>query len=95
MFVMAPLFAAFMLTRGIRGWKAFRSIYFLSYLMPGAMAGIMFSVLFDPAGAGILFLRKIGLGVFATPGSLTQPPRFGLSTQWCYGPGSVSVLLFM
>lgn len=65
LFVLLPLLVAFALFRGVRGWRTYRAVYLLSYLLPAAMAGLIFSLLLGYEGPVNSTLRTLGLGQFA------------------------------
>ncbi len=65
LFVLLPLLVAFALFRAIRGWRTYRAIYLLSYLLPAAMAGLIFSLMLGYEGPINSTLRALGLGDLA------------------------------
>ena len=64
-FIVFPLIVAVALFNAIRGWRAYRAIYLLSYLLPGAIAGLIFSLLLGFDGPINTALRSAGLGWLA------------------------------
>jgi ABC-type sugar transport system permease subunit len=66
-FILLPLAVAFALFTGIRGWQTHRAIYLLAYLLPAAMSGLIFSLLFGFEGPIDAALRSVGLNSLATP----------------------------
>lgn len=67
LFVLVPLLLAFILYRGIFGWRFFRSLMFLTSLLPPVMVGIMLNVILAGDGPLNALLQAIGLGAFAIP----------------------------
>ena len=57
----AALFIALVLHDGFRGWKFYRSIVFLPYILPAAGIGLAFSVFLQFNGGLNQALRSIGL----------------------------------
>lgn len=66
-FIVVPLFLAAVLFQRVRGWKFFRATFFLGYVLPAAMAGIMFGIILGSNGPLLSFLRAVGLGGLAVP----------------------------
>ncbi len=61
LFVVVPLLLAFALFQGFRGWRFFRAVFFMSWLMPPVIVGYMFTPLLSAGGPlGELF-KAIGL----------------------------------
>jgi ABC-type sugar transport system permease subunit len=65
LFILAPLAIAFALFSAIRGWRANRAVYLLSYLLPAAMSGLIFSLILGYTGPINTALRSIGLDSIA------------------------------
>jgi ABC-type sugar transport system permease subunit len=61
LFILVPLAVAFALFTAIRGWRTHRAIYLLSYLLPAAMAGLIFSLILGFEGPVNTALRSVGL----------------------------------
>jgi ABC-type sugar transport system permease subunit len=66
-FILVPLVIAFALFIAIRGWRTYRAVYLLSYLLPAAMAGVVFSLLLGFEGPVNTALRSVGLDDLAIP----------------------------
>lgn len=64
-FILVPLVIAFALFTAIRGWRAYRAIYLLSYLLPAAMAGLIFALFLGYEGPINTALRSVGLDALA------------------------------
>lgn len=65
---------ALLLNSGIRGWRQFRAIVFLPYILPAAAVGLTFSYLLQRNGVVNQLLHDLGLGALA-------PDWLG-STRW-------------
>jgi ABC-type sugar transport system permease subunit len=59
------LMIALMLNSGIRGWRQYRAIVFLPYILPATAVGLTFSYLLQRNGVLNTLLRDIGLGAIA------------------------------
>ena len=62
------------LFNAVRGWRAYRAIYLLSYLLPAAIAGLIFSLLLGwllMAAGPLSAAGIIGGQLFATGGNVT------------------------
>jgi len=64
-FILVPLAIAFALFTAIRGWRAHRAIYLMSYLLPPAMSGLIFALILGYEGPINTALRSVGLDSFA------------------------------
>jgi ABC-type sugar transport system permease subunit len=62
--VLATVIAALLFDR-VRGWKAYRTLVFLPYVISIPVVGIVFGYLFQLNGLTNSFLRAIGLGPLA------------------------------
>ena len=56
---------ALMLNSGIRGWRQYRAIVFLPYILPATAVGLTFSYLLQRNGVLNTLLRDVGLGAIA------------------------------
>jgi len=65
LFVVVPLLLAFALFQAFRGWRFFRAVFFLSWLMPPVIVGYMFTPLLSADGPLHSLLKPIGLGGLA------------------------------
>jgi ABC-type sugar transport system permease subunit len=65
LFILLPLTIAFALFNAIRGWRTHRVVYLLSYVLPPAMSGLIFSLLFGYDGPINSALRSVGLSSLA------------------------------
>jgi ABC-type sugar transport system permease subunit len=61
LFILAPLLIAFALFSAIRGWRAHRATYLLSYLLPAAMSGLIFALFLGFDGPVNRALRDAGV----------------------------------
>ncbi|MFL5956697.1 MAG: carbohydrate ABC transporter permease [Solirubrobacterales bacterium] len=68
------LAVALLLNGGIKGWRQFRAIVFLPYILPAAAVGLTFSYLLQRNGVINAFLHDVGLASLA-------PDWLG-STRW-------------
>lgn len=66
-FILVPLAVAFALFTAIRGWRTYRAVYLLSYLLPAAMSGLVFALFLGFDGPINSALRNAGLDSFAVP----------------------------
>lgn len=72
LFVFLPLFAAFLLYLKLPGWRYFRSILFLAYLLPASMSGVAFTLFLGYGGPWQTVMSAIHApAAIAEP--LTQP----------------------
>lgn len=65
LFVVVPLLLAFALFQGFRGWRFFRAVFFMSWLMPPVVVGQMFVPLLRADGPLSSVLKPIGLGALS------------------------------
>ena len=56
---------ALLLNAGVRGWRAYRAIVFLPYILPATAVGLTFSFLLQRNGVLNTLLRDVGLGALA------------------------------
>lgn len=63
--ILLPLVLALLLYLRVPGWKFFRAVYFLPYMIAPIVVGIMFRQILAPDGPLNIFLRSIGLDAFA------------------------------
>lgn len=63
--ILLPLVLALLLYLQVPGWKFFRAVYFLPYMIAPIVVGIMFRQILAPDGPLNLFLRSIGLDAIA------------------------------
>ena len=63
--VLVSLIFSSLLYEKIRGWKLYRTLIFLPYVLSITAVGIFFSYFFQGNGVLNTFLRKIGLDIFA------------------------------
>jgi raffinose/stachyose/melibiose transport system permease protein len=56
---------ALMLNAGVRGWRQYRAIVFLPYILPATAVGLTFSYLLQRNGVINTLLRDVGLGALA------------------------------
>jgi ABC-type sugar transport system permease subunit len=56
---------ALFLDEGIRGWRQYRAVVFLPYVLPATAIGLSFSYLLQRNGVLNTILRSLGLGAFA------------------------------
>jgi ABC-type sugar transport system permease subunit len=61
----AALAIAMALYRQIRGWRAYRTLVFVPYVLPASVMGLVFSYLLSGRGVLNQTLRSIGLGPLA------------------------------
>jgi ABC-type sugar transport system permease subunit len=54
-----------MLNSGVRGWRQYRAIVFLPYILPATAIGLTFSYLLQRNGVVNTLLRDVGLGALA------------------------------
>jgi ABC-type sugar transport system permease subunit len=59
------LVIALMLDSGVRGWRQYRAIVFLPYILPATAVGLTFSYLLQRNGVINTLLRDAGLGALA------------------------------
>jgi ABC-type sugar transport system permease subunit len=59
------LMIALMLNSGMRGWRLYRGIVFLPYILPATAVGLTFSYLLQKNGVLNTILRDLGLGAIA------------------------------
>jgi ABC-type sugar transport system permease subunit len=59
------LMIALMLNSGVRGWRQYRAIVFLPYILPATAIGLTFSYLLQRNGVLNTLLRDVGLGAIA------------------------------
>jgi ABC-type sugar transport system permease subunit len=59
------LMIALILNSGVRGWRQYRAIVFLPYVLPAAAVGLTFSYLLQRNGVLNTLLRDVGLGALA------------------------------
>src|SRR5262249_40516504 len=59
------LFLAILVYEGLRGWRAYRFMIFLPYILPVPVIAVVFSQLLQQNGALNEILGKLGLGVLA------------------------------
>ena len=59
------LVIALMLNSGVRGWRQYRAIVFLPYILPATAVGLTFSYLLQRNGVVNTLLRDVGLGALA------------------------------
>ncbi len=59
------LFLAILVYEGLRGWRAYRFMIFLPYILPVPVIAVVFSQLLQQDGALNEILGKLGLGVLA------------------------------
>jgi ABC-type sugar transport system permease subunit len=95
-FILVPLVIAFALFTGIRGWRTHRAIYLLSYLLPAAMAGVVFSLFMGFEGPINGALRSVGLEAiaiawFSTTGTAMWAVYALVLWAW-FGLGTVTYL---
>jgi ABC-type sugar transport system permease subunit len=64
-FVVVPLILAFALFQGFAGWRFFRAVFFMSWLMPPVIVGYMFTPLLGSSGPIGSVFKAIGLGGLA------------------------------
>ena len=72
--VFLPLVIALLLFQRTPGWKIFRAVYFLPYMIAPVVVGIMFRQILAPDGPLNAFLKAIGLAP--------------LALEWLNGPNS-------
>ncbi|MET3927910.1 sugar ABC transporter permease [Devosia sp. 2618] len=72
--IFLPLVIALLLFQRTPGWKLFRAVYFLPYMIAPVVVGIMFRQILSPEGPLNAFLIGIGLGP--------------LAIEWLNGPTS-------
>lgn len=65
--VLLPLVLAVLINDRTPGWKFFRSVYFLPYVIAPIIVGLIFRQILAPDGAINIVLRRIGLGGIARP----------------------------
>lgn len=65
--VLLPLILAVMINERTPGWKFFRSVYFLPYVIAPIIVGLIFRQILAPSGVINTVLERIGLGVLARP----------------------------
>ena len=96
LFVLLPLLVAFALFRAIRGWRTHRAIYLMSYLLPAAMAGLIFSLMLGYEGPINTTLRALGLGDLAvawfSDATTAMWAVYGLVFWAWFGLGSIIYL---
>jgi multiple sugar transport system permease protein len=68
------MFTAYMLTRATRGWRTYRTLFFLPTMVPAVAAALAFVYLFNPA-VGPINVMLGGLGV-------DDPPLWFRSAEW-------------
>ena len=56
---------ALLLNAGVRGWRAYRAIVFLPYILPATAVGLTFSFLLQRNGVLNTLLHDVGLGALA------------------------------
>lgn len=61
--IVAPLIVAFVLYRRVPGWRFFRAIYFLPYIIAPVIAASVFRLVLAPDGAINALLARLGLDV--------------------------------
>jgi ABC-type sugar transport system permease subunit len=59
------LLIALMLNAGVRGWRQYRAIVFLPYILPATAIGLTFSYLLQRNGVLNTLLHDVGLGALA------------------------------
>lgn len=65
--VLLPLVLAVLIFERTPGWRFFRAIYFLPYIIAPVVAGIMFRQILHVSGPVNSLLRDLGLGSLALP----------------------------
>ena len=63
--VAIALILAILLFERVRGWQLYRSLFFLPYLLPITVVGLVFAYFFELNGAFNTILRALGLGGLA------------------------------
>ena len=61
-FVLVPLLLAYLLHQKVNGWRTFRTIFFLSNLLPTALIGLIFALLLSARGPWSSIGRTLHLG---------------------------------
>jgi multiple sugar transport system permease protein len=89
--VVLSLMIAVLIYEGIPGWKFFRAIFFLPYVLSAVVVGYLFRSLFAYGGPINIVLKAIGLGEFAVDWLASRPTAILviiiaiLWTQFGYG----------
>lgn len=63
--VAMPLIIAFLIFQRTPGWRFFRAVYFLPYIVAPVIVGSIFRILLDSSGPLDTLLQRIGLGFLA------------------------------
>jgi raffinose/stachyose/melibiose transport system permease protein len=80
-----PLLVATVIFYGIRAWKYFRAIFFLSWLLPPVAVGQMFNPMFGLNGPVNAWLANLGIEPIQWLGSTTLAPIvFGAVIVWSW-----------
>lgn len=83
--VVFPLLIATVIFYGIRGWKYFRAIFFLSWMLPPVAVGQMFNPIFGLNGPVNYWLGQLGIQPVQWLGSTTLAPIvFGAVILWSW-----------
>ena len=63
--VVSPLLVAFLIHQRTPGWRLFRAVYFLPYMIAPVIVGSIFREILGTSGPLNILLRSVGLGWFA------------------------------
>jgi ABC-type sugar transport system permease subunit len=74
LFVLVPLLVATLLFNAVPGWRRFRAVYFLSWLLPPISVGFMFNPVFGTGGPVNALLSLLGIDPVLWLGSPTLTP---------------------
>jgi multiple sugar transport system permease protein len=92
------MFASYMLTRAHRGWRTYRTIYFLPTMVPAVAASLAFVYLFNP-GVGPINQILQAVGVVEPPLWFRDPewskPALLLLSLWGIGDAMIIFLAGM
>jgi hypothetical protein len=69
-----------LLFEGVRGWRFYRSVLFMPYIIAIPVVGIVFSYIFQLNGILNTLLRAVGLKILAA--DWLGSPRFALGRSW-------------
>lgn len=67
LWVASPLLVAFLIHQRTPGWRLFRAVYFLPYMIAPVIVGSIFREMLGVSGPLNLILRAVGLGGLAIP----------------------------